>query len=285
MTETPLLMVTGMSGAGLSTALKALEDSGFDVVDNIPLSLIDPLVEQMREDKRPVAVGIDARTKGFSAEEVLCRKKEIVQRGEYAPFLVYMDSQDEVLARRFTETRRRHPLARDRTVMDGIAHERNLTRPLLREADKVIDTSDLTVHDLRRIMKVSFAPDKTSGLHVTVMSFGFKHGLPRQMDLLFDVRFLRNPHFDPELKPKTGTEPDVIAYIQHDKDYDAFRQNLENLLKPLLPRYHAEGKSYLTLAIGCTGGRHRSVHMAEHISQMIAKEGYDVYTHHRDILK
>lgn len=285
MAKTLFLMVTGMSGAGLSTALKALEDAGYNVMDNIPLSLIDPLLEQMAQSGLPLAVGIDARTLGFSAEMVLSKKEDIGKNSLFDPHVVYMDCDDDVLARRFTETRRRHPLAKDRTVMDGIVHERNLTLALRRGADKLIDTSDLTVHDLRRIMKQSFAQSEKESLHVTVMSFGFKHGMPRQMDLLFDVRFLRNPHFDPDLKPKTGQDAKVAHYIQQDEDYDSFANNLENLLQPLLPRYRKEGKSYLTIAIGCTGGKHRSVHLAERLSQMIAADGFGVYTHHRDIMK
>jgi UPF0042 nucleotide-binding protein len=196
-----------------------------------------------------------------------------------------MDCDDEILARRFTATRRRHPMAKDRAVADGIAREREITDLLKTSADHIIDTTDLTIHDLRRIIGNSFSRDQKGGLHITVMSFGFKYGMPRQMDLLFDVRFLKNPHFDPELKNKTGQDEDVAAYIKTDTDYDVFCSNLEKFLMPLLPRYKKEGKSYLTIAIGCTGGRHRSVHMVERLSKKITALEYGVYTYHRDIGK
>ncbi len=281
--DTRLILVTGFSGAGISSALKALEDFGYEVFDNFPISLIDPLLDQSYELlPSPVALGIDTRTRGFCPDAVLdvCRRLN-------AP-LVFMDCEDMELQKRFTTTRRRHPMAKDRPVSAGIAHERDLLGPLASKADLRIDTTALSIHDLRRILEGHFGAMARERLTVTLMSFGFKNGLPKDADIVLDVRFLKNPHWVPDLKPRTGKDPDVAAYIETDPALSGFLAALESLLLPLLPRYLNEGKSYLTVAIGCTGGQHRSVCVTETLANILkARAGDDIaarlHVRHRDI--
>ncbi len=278
----PVIMLTGMSGAGLSTSLKVLEDLGYEAVDNLRLGLVAQWVEGAQAGKA-LAVAIDTRNAHFSAEEVL-RVYETLKRQEaLRPRLVFLECADDALQRRFTETRRRHPLALDRPVTDGIQKERALLGGLRGEADHVIDTSALSIHELRRLIVGHYRLESEIGLALYVMSFSYRQGLPREADLVFDVRFLANPHWDPSLRSQTGLEPDVAAYIQKDEDYEGFINRLTGLLFPLLPRYQREGKNYLTIAIGCTGGRHRSVFVAEQIATAIASKGYIVGIGHRDL--
>lgn len=277
-----LVLVTGMSGAGRSTALKVLEDSGFEAVDNLPLSLLGAVTAA---PAKPLALGLDTRTRGFSVEHILAGLDGLRERGEWRPALVFMTCDDDVLQRRYTETRRRHPLATDRPVQDGIAIERRLLAPLLDAADLVIDTSDLAQADLRRLLRASFAGDDQGGLTINVLSFSYRQGVPREADLVVDVRFLRNPYYDPALRPLDGTDPAVGAYVEADPDYPQFFDNLTRLVGPLLPRYQAEGKSYLTIAVGCTGGRHRSVYTAERLRAWLGSLGLKVALGHRDRLR
>ncbi len=280
-----VLLITGMSGAGKSSALKALEDMGYETVDNAPLSLLGSLVPRGRQraDIRPLAIGIDIRTRDFGAAMLIGEIGKLIKRPGLDVRLAFMDCDDDVLTRRYTETRHRHPLAEDRPLTDGIRHERRLVAPLIEEADVAIDTSDMTLADLKRVLEGHFRVDSEHGLGVFVTSFSYKKGLPREADLVFDVRFLRNPHYEPRLKDLTGKERAVGDYIRRDKDYAGFMARLEKLLKPLLPRYAGEGKSYLTIAVGCTGGRHRSVFVAERLARWLAAEGERVQVHHRDM--
>lgn len=280
-----VLLITGMSGAGKSSALKALEDMGYETVDNAPLPLLGSLVPRgrRRADARPLAIGIDIRTRDFGAAMLIGEIGKLIKRPGIDVRLAFMDCDDDVLTRRYTETRHRHPLAEDRPLADGIRHERRLLAPLIEEADVVIDTSDMTLADLKRVLEGHFQVDQGHGLGVFVTSFSYKKGLPREADLVFDVRFLRNPHYEPKLKDLTGKERAVGDYIRRDKDYAGFMARLEKLLKPLLPRYAGEGKSYLTIAVGCTGGRHRSVFVAERLARWLAAEGERVQVHHRDM--
>lgn len=278
-----VVLVTGLSGAGMSVALKALEDLGYEAVDNLRLSLVPALLQQADPKRRPLALVIDSRTRDFSAQNFLDELAELRGRDDLDVSLVFLDCGDEVLQRRFTETRRRHPLAEDRTVPDGIQRERALLFPLKEESDVTIDTTQLSIHDLRRILSGHFRRDAQAALQVFVTSFSFRQGLPREADLVFDVRFLTNPHYDPELRPLTGLNPAVAARVESDPDFPAFFRNLTELLRPLLPRYNQEGKSYLTIAIGCTGGKHRSVFIAERLAAWLKEQRLRVSLSHREL--
>ena len=276
-----VVLITGMSGAGRSTALKALEDIGYEAVDNLPLKLLPALVGEAGD--RPVAVGIDARTRDFAIASVIDELDALRRDSSFEVRLVFLDCEDEVLRRRFTETRRRHPLALDRPVTDGIARERQLLAPLRDRADQVIDTSGLAIGDLRRLLQAGAGPSESAKLAVFVVSFAYRNGLPRDADLVFDVRFLRNPHYVPELKPRTGRDPEVRGYVEADPAFAPWFERLTQWLRPLLPRFEEEGKSYLTIGIGCTGGRHRSVTVAERLAAWFAAEGRRAELRHRDI--
>jgi UPF0042 nucleotide-binding protein len=261
-----VVMVTGLSGAGLSTALAVLEDLGYEAVDNLPLFLLEPLMTKADLRNRPLAVGIDGRTRDFTAERLLGEIHTLEKTAGRRIALVFVDCSDDVLARRFVETRRRHPLAADRPVRDGIARERALLEPLRGHADVMIDTTELATFQLRQLLAANFALQAQPDLQIFVTSFAYRRGIPREADLVFDVRFLRNPHYVEELRPLTGTDGAVAAYIENDPEFPRFFAHLTALLEPLLPRYRLEGKTYLTIAVGCTGGRHRSVFVAEKLA-------------------
>jgi UPF0042 nucleotide-binding protein len=278
-----LLLITGMSGAGRSSALKMLEDLGYEAVDNLPLSLLGRLISAPGEDLRPMAVGIDIRTRDFAVGSLLAEADTLAAMDGLDCRLVFLDCDDDMLARRFTETRRRHPLAGDRPVADGIRLERDRVSALRSRADVVIDTSRLDPAGLRRLLRGYFALEESACLQLFVTSFSFRAGLPREADLVFDVRFLDNPHYQPELRPLTGLDAAVGAYVARDPSFEGFWVSLTGLLKPLLPRYDSEGKSYLTIAIGCTGGRHRSVYVAEQLGAWFRAMGQPVTVAHRDL--
>ncbi|CAO3379845.1 RNase adapter RapZ [Azospirillum argentinense] len=278
-----LVLVTGMSGAGMSVALKALEDLGYEAVDNLRLSLVPALLEQADPRRRPLALVIDSRTRDFSAHAMLEEVEALKTHAGLDVQLVFLDCGDETLQRRFTETRRRHPLAIDRPVPDGIQLERTMLLPLKRQADVTIDTTQLSIHDLRRILAGNFQIGAQAALQVFVTSFSFRMGLPREADLVFDVRFLTNPHYDPDLRPLTGLDPRVAARVEGDPDFAEFFRHLTDLLQPLLPRYNQEGKSYLTIAVGCTGGKHRSVFVAERLAGWLGGLGLKVGISHREL--
>lgn len=282
-TRPGVVVVTGMSGAGKSTALRVLEDMGFEAVDNVPLSLFAGLVQPDPGFDRRLAIGVDIRTRDFGVAPLLAAMDRLEASAGQETRLLFIDCDDEVLRRRFTETRRRHPLAADRPVGDGIRHERQLLTVLRDRADTVIDTTDYQPADLRKDLEALFAAGRHSGLAVFVTSFAFRYGLPREADLVFDVRFLRNPHYVPELQPQSGLDAPVGAHIEGDANFPRFFTALTGMLAPLLPLYGAEGKSYLTIAIGCTGGRHRSVFVAEKLAAWLADQGYQASRHHRDI--
>ena len=277
-----VVVVTGMSGAGRSTALKALEDLGYEAVDNLPLSLVPSLVSH-RPRSMSLAIGADVRTRDFGAEALAETLDRLARDGGARPAVVFLECGDERLVQRFTETRRRHPLAQDRPVIDGIRLERQYVSPLRDRADLVIDTGDLSPADLKRVLTGHFALDRSPGIALSVISFSYRHGLPRDADIVFDARFLRNPHYVPALKAQTGLDPDVGAYIAADEDFPAFFRELGALIEPLLPRFEREGKSYLSIAIGCTGGRHRSVYLAERLAAWLGERGRAVSVRHRDL--
>ncbi|MEZ5905319.1 MAG: RNase adapter RapZ [Geminicoccaceae bacterium] len=280
-----LVIVTGMAGAGRTSALKRLEDQGFEAIDNLPIPLIERFVRLDEGLERDLAIGIDSRTRAFDPRR-LARLVERLARTNpaVAVTLLFCDCDDEVLQRRFTETRRRHPLAADRPVQDGIAAERALLAPLRAAADKVIDTTQLSLPELHRLLAGYFPQaGDAPGLTVSLVSFAYRRGLPREADLVIDVRFLQNPHYVAALKPLTGLNPAVQAHVRADPGFDAFMERLEALVVPLLPRYRAEGKSYLTIAIGCTGGQHRSVFVVMLLADTLRRAGYEVSTSHREL--
>lgn len=282
-TRRRVVFVTGLSGAGKSTALKSLEDAGYEAVDNLPLSLLPALVRAGTDANKSLAIGIDTRTRDFAVQPVLAALAELRQSPDVDARLLFLDADDEVLRRRFTETRRRHPLAYDRPVIDGIQAERALLWPLKERADIAIDTSGSTLAELRLQVQERLADDLRPGLVVAVVSFAYRWGLPREADLVFDVRFLANPHYVPELQPKTGRDAAVGTYIERDSGFRPFFDGLTAMLGALLPRYEREGKSYLTVACGCTGGKHRSVYVAERLAQWLQDQGRKVNLVHRDI--
>ena len=277
-----LIVVTGMSGAGRSTALKTFEDMGYEAVDNLPLSLLPNLVGATATGM-PLALGVDVRTRDFAVPALVAALDRLVDEQDLDLRVVFLDCDDDRLERRYTETRRRHPLAAERPVADGIRLERERVKPLRDRADLVIDTSLLTPGDLKRVLHGHFHLAEEPGLSVFVTSFSFRQGLPRNADLVLDVRFLRNPHYVPDLKPLSGKDQPVGDYIAADPDFPALFGQLCAWLQPLMPRYEREGKSYLTIAIGCTGGRHRSVYVAERLAEWLRHDGRAVAVAHRDL--
>jgi len=262
--------------------LRTLEDMGYEAFDNLPLSLVPALIESAAADAPAIAVGADLRTRGFAIESMLETLDHVVGRTARELEVIFIDCDDERLERRYTETRRPHPLAGDRPVMDGIRLERRVVSALRDRADLVIDTSYLTAGALKRLLTGHFAQE-TIGLRIFITSFAYRHGLPRDADLIFDVRFLDNPHYVPELRSLNGLHPAVAEHIERDPGFPAFFSGLWRLLWSLLPRYEKEGKTYLTIGIGCTGGRHRSVYVAERLAAELRTAGSRVELSHRDL--
>lgn len=282
--HTRIVLITGYSGAGKSTALNQFEDLGWEVADNIPLTLLSPLVMEIsKEGGLNIAVGVDTRTRGFNVEKLTELLARLKSDTDSLVELLFIDCDSAVLKKRFTETRRKHPLASDRPVADGIKAERSLFRSLKDQADICIDTTLLALPDLRHQLIQRFSLNDSPSMTTTVISFSFKRGIPREADLVFDMRFLRNPFYDDTLRPFTGQDENVAAYIAQDEAFTPFLTQLKKMLDLLMPRYKAEGKSYLTIAIGCTGGRHRSVCVAENIHDYMVKNGYFTQLIHRDL--
>ena len=276
-----LLLVTGMSGAGKSTVLDALEDMGWDTVENLPASLLKAYVTEARGGGRqvPIAVGMDARSRGFDAAGLpsILRSIDGVE-----PEILYLDCSGAELIRRYDETRRRHPLAFDRPAEDGIARERALTAPLRSAAEGILDTTDLTPVELREELRDRFGGDVAQPV-LTIASFGFARGVSRTADLVFDLRFLANPHWVDDLRPLTGQDEAVRSYIARDEAWGPVLDRIEALLIDLSPRYWAAGKTYVTVAFGCTGGRHRSVCAAVEMADRLRRAGFSPNLRHRDL--
>jgi RNase adapter protein RapZ len=281
------VMLTGLSGAGKSQAIRALEDLGFFCVDNLPITLIPTLAElslRAGSDLKRVAIVVDVREGAFLSSFPKALRKLRAFRG-LSPALIFLEAGDAALVRRFSETRRPHPLAHDRPVIDGIREERRRLGPIRALADEIIDTSDLTVHELREaFMSLSRGRSPRGRMLVTFESFGFKHGIPTEADLVFDVRCLPNPHFVPELRARTGRDKSVVQFMEEHAATGEFLARLTDFLRFVVPHYVAEGKSYLTVAVGCTGGRHRSVMMTEALRRQLADlDGVRLRVRHRDI--
>lgn len=276
-----IVIVSGPAGSGRSTAIRALEDLGFEAIDNLPLSFLPRLFAA--PVKRSVVVGIDPRNREFSLERLVAAQTEIATAAGDPPVLVYLDCDAQTLVQRYSETRRRHPLSPNETPLIGIERELALLAPLRERADVLIDTRSMTPHDLRAEIARHFGDEDRHGLAVTLQSFSYKRGLPRGADMVIDVRFLKNPHWVAELRPKDGREPEVGAFVEADPDYAGFYARLEDLLGFLLPAYRAEGKSYFSVGIGCTGGRHRSVAVVEALAKTLAAKGWQVSIRHREL--
>ena len=276
-----LLLVTGMSGAGKSTVLDALEDMGWDCVDNLPVDLLKEFVhgEQRAGQTAPVAVGMDARSRGFDAQ----RLPDIIRSVEgVRPEILYLDCSGTELIRRYDKTRRRHPLAPDRPAEDGITRERGITAALRSAADSVLDTTELTPAELREELRRRYSEDRDQPV-ITIASFGYSSGVSRTADLVFDMRFVANPHWVDELRPLTGLDAEVRDYCGEDPAWSQTMNNIEALLRDLIPRYWAAGKNYLTVAFGCTGGRHRSVAAAVEMAERLRQAGFPANIRHRDL--
>ncbi len=277
-----LVVVTGPSGAGRTTAIRALEDMSFEAIDNLPLSFLPTLLETPSQS-RPLAVGIDVRTRDFSVDAVLETLEKLRQRPGVELDLLYIDCRADVLLRRFSETRRRHPMSPSETPSLGIEQEIELLEPIRARADHLIDTSELTLHDLRADLAQTFSPKSSAGLAVSLISFSYKRGVPHSVDMVFDCRFLQNPYWDPSLRSLDGRSEDVANYVREDARFAPFLEKVTDLCALLLPAYKEEGKSHLSIGFGCTGGQHRSVMMTEQLSRGLAGLGWQVSIQHREL--
>ena len=277
-----LVLVTGPSGAGRSTAIHVLEDLGFEAIDNLPLRLVPRLMEGTGPD-RPLALGIDARNRDFSAAAFLETLEDLGALPDSRVTVLYIDCRADVLLRRFSETRRRHPLSPAESPEAGVARELDLLAPIRDRADTLIDTSELNVHELRSEIEAGFAPDGQRTLAVSVQSFSYKRGLPRGIDMVFDCRFLKNPYWSANLRPLDGRDAAVDSHVAGDPRFSPFFDRVLDLVRVLLPAYVEEGKSHLSIAFGCTGGQHRSVATAERLAKALADDGRQVSIRHREL--
>lgn len=281
----PVLLITGMSGSGKSVALKTLEDMGYETIDNLPLAFLESVAHTHHKVSDPLAVAVDVRTRDFSSDHFLQELKKLTNDTTLNAQLIFFDCDDEILARRYNESRRLHPLAHERLVMDGIQLERHLISPLREYAHFVIDTSHLSSADLKRQLRRFFLPKKAPELSIFITSFSFRYGLPREADMVFDARLLKNPFYVEELNALSGEDMAVGAYIQKDELSLPFVQSVKDLLYASLSRFEEEGRGYLTLAVGCTGGQHRSVFIAKTLADWLQMAKKRVKLRHRDLKK
>ena len=277
-----ILLVTGMLGAGKSTALRELEDLGWESIDNFPIRLLDRLVGQ-DAGSHSLAIGFDCRTRGFVPDEIIEQVKSWEGDDEIAVTTLFLDCNGSELERRFNETRRRHYLAEDLPVASGIAAERELLSPLRRWADVLIDTSDFSVNDLKQTIRDQFGQTAPREMTVTISSFGFSRGAPPNADMMFDMRYLDNPHWEPGLRELTGLDAPVGEFIEKSAVFASTFDKMASLLRELLPRYADQGKTYVNIAIGCTGGRHRSVYTAEKLANALREAGFSPTVLHRNL--
>jgi UPF0042 nucleotide-binding protein len=281
-TAPSIVLVTGPSGAGRSTAINALEDLGFEVIDNLPLSLLPRLLNGP-PPSRPLALGLDVRNRDFGVDALIAAIDQLSAKVDVTAQVLYLDAAEEELVKRYSETRRRHPLAPAGPPLAGIAAERELLVPVRARADVLIETTGLSPHDLRAEIEQWFGVGERRKLGVTLHSFSYKRGLPRGIDIVMDCRFLRNPHWDETLRARDGRDADVAAYVAADARYDAFFAQVKSLIDLLLPANKDEGKTHLSIGFGCTGGKHRSVMMVEGMASALAQDGWHVSKRHREL--
>tara|TARA_R110002049_G_scaffold66786_2_gene174078 strand:+ start:702 stop:1595 length:894 start_codon:yes stop_codon:yes gene_type:complete len=277
-----IVLVTGPAGAGRSSTLNVLEDAGFEAIDNIPLRMLRALLEAPGQ-LRPMALGIDPRNRDFSTDMVAELLTQMRNLPDVSVELLYLDCATDVLLRRFSETRRRHPMAASDSPVEGIRREKELLAPVQAMADVLINTTELNVHELRSEVEHWFARDGQHSLNISVQSFSYKRGLPRSADMVFDCRFLRNPFWEPSLRHLNGTDVAVARYVSQDPLYAPFSKQVLDLSLLILPACKTEGKSHISLAFGCTGGQHRSVTLSEFLALRLAKEGWQVSIRHREL--
>lgn len=278
------MIVTGPAGAGRTTTIKTIEDFGIETIDNLPLNLISRILYGPPTGDT-LAIGIDTRTRGFSSEALLEAIDEIEENPNYTPTLLYLDCGAETLLRRFSETRRRHPASPDGSPELGIKQEAEMLDPLRQRADILIDTTDFSPNQLRAELVRWFDKSEGRGLAVSVQSFSYKRGTPRGVDMMIDCRFLRNPHWEPALRPLTGLVPEVGEYVAEDPLFDPFFEKLQDFVELLLPAYQAEGKAYFSIGIGCTGGQHRSVFVAEKLAKALSGKGWMISSRHKEMAR
>jgi UPF0042 nucleotide-binding protein len=278
-----VLLVTGMSGAGRTTVINILEDLGFEALNNFPLSLVDRLVKPVDDNPRPIAIGVETRTRGFSARALTSTVDRLRSRQGTVALLVFLDCSDSALQSRFNQTKRRHPLSPEEDAATGIALEREILAEVRSRADMVIDTSELTPHTLKAEIKSRFSRQISTSLAVSVQSFSYKRGAPHEADMVMDCRFLRNPYWQAKLRALDGRDTRIQGFVQEDPLFADFFDKLCEMLFMLLPAYKAEGKAYFCVALGCTGGRHRSVTVSELLSERLRKQGWTVALRHREL--
>jgi len=281
-TATKIVLVTGLSGAGRSTAIRALEDLGYETIDNLPLSLLPNILTAQNRPSQ-IAVGLDARNRDFSVHGMLDMLHHLYEIPQIDYDLVFINCDSDVLVRRFSETRRRHPLAPAETPLRGIERERDLLVPIMARADIVINSSEMSPHDLRADIARYFTTERSVGLAVSVQSFSYKRGSPRGVDMMFDCRFLNNPYWQPELRKLNGRDQDIQNYVQADPRFSEFFAKISDLSRFLLPAYTDEGKTHFSIGFGCTGGQHRSVALAELLAKSLANQGWQVSIRHREL--
>jgi len=281
-TATKIVLVTGLSGAGRSTAIRALEDLGYETIDNLPLSLLPNILTAQNRPSQ-IAVGLDARNRDFSVHGMLDMLHHLSETPQIDYDLVFINCDSDVLVRRFSETRRRHPLAPAETPLRGIERERDLLVPIMARADIVINSSEMSPHDLCADITRYFTTERSVGLAVSVQSFSYKRGLPRGVDMMFDCRFLNNPYWQPELRKLNGRDQDIQNYVQADPRFSEFFAKISDLSRFLLPAYTDEGKTHFSIGFGCTGGQHRSVALAELLAKSLANQGWQVSIRHREL--
>ncbi len=278
-----VVIVTGMSGAGRTTAINALEDLGFEALNNFPLSLLDRLVQPAEGDPRPIAIGVETRTRGFSTRALTGAIDRLRQRQGPGALLIFLDCADEALLTRFNQTRRRHPLAPEEDAATGIARERDVLAEVRARADMVIDTSELNPHALKAEIESRFSSQISADLAVSVQSFSYKRGAPPEADMVLDCRFLRNPYWQADLRRLDGRHARIQGFVREDPLFAAFLEKLCEMLLMLLPAYKAEGKAYFCVALGCTGGRHRSVTVGELLAGRLRAQGWPIALRHREL--
>jgi len=280
-----VLLITGMSGSGRSFALKTLEDMGYETIDNLPLTFLEPVVSSYNKESKPLAVSIDVRTRDFSSDKFLTELEKLINNKLLNTQLIFFDSDDEILARRYNESRRIHPLAHERPVIDGIRLERNLMSTIRERSDYVIDTSLTSTFELRGHLRRLFLLENGPVLSLFITSFSFRHGLPREADMVFDARLLQNPFYVDELRSLSGEDQKVDEFIQKDPIFPIFINSLKDIISTSLNCFKEQGRGYLTIAIGCTGGKHRSVYIAKTLTEWLQETKNHVKLRHRDLKK